>query len=268
VTKFKVEIIGDVAVVKPPYGVTPDIDEAARFAQAFLAEHKYVRSAWLAVSPVEGPHKVRRLVYLAGERRTETIYREHGCSFKVDVSKDFITPRLSYEHIRVAGLVRPGEVIINMFAGVGTFSIVIAKHSKAKVVHSIDINPDAYAHMVENIRLNKVEDRVIPYLGDAAQVVSERLVGTADRVLMPLPDIALPYLRYALLGLRDKGVIHVYLHVHASKGESPEEKAAKLVDDDLRGLGAEWRSLGSRVVRMVGPRFYQVVVDAEVVRKP
>lgn len=249
--------------MKPPYGVTPNFDEARAFALQLLSERRYIRSVWLAVSPVEGAYKVRRLEYLAGEHRTETIYREHGCSFKVDIAKDFITPRLSYEHIRVARLVRPGEVIVNMFAGVGTFSIIIARHSQAKLVHSIDLNPDAYRHMVENIRLNKVEDKVIPYLGDAAQVIKEKLIGVADRVLMPLPDLSIPYLKYALAALRGGGFIHLYLHVHAAKGEDPIDKAVREADEGFRGLGVTWRLSGARVVRMVGPRFYQVVVDAE-----
>ncbi|MGC9210127.1 MAG: class I SAM-dependent methyltransferase [Acidilobus sp.] len=262
--KFKVEIIGDIAILKPPHGVEPDVQEARRFAEAIMKEAKYIRSAWLAASPVQGPYKVRRLVHLAGEERTETVYREHGCAFKVDVSKDFITPRLSYEHIRVAKLVSPGEVVVNMFAGVGTFSIIIAKHSGARLVHSIDINPDAYAHMVENIKINRVEDKVIPYLGDAAEVIKEKLVGTADRVLMPLPDLALPYLPYAVQALRGEGVIHVYLHVHASKGEEPERNAISTVERRFAELGVTWRPESARVVRMVGPRFYQVVVDARV----
>ncbi len=151
-----------------------------------------------------------------------------------------------------------------MFAGVGTFSIIVAKHSRARLVHSIDLNPDAYKHMVENIGLNKVEDRVVPYLGDAAQVVSERLTSVADRVLMPLPDLSIPYLRYALAALRGRGTVHLYLHVHAAKGEDPIWKAAREADGGFRGLGASWSLAGARVVRMVGPRFYQVVVDAEV----
>ncbi|MGC9071868.1 MAG: class I SAM-dependent methyltransferase [Acidilobus sp.] len=260
-TKFKVEIVGDIAIIKPRYGAQPALQESKYFADRLLEHHNYIKSAWLAVSPVQGPYKVRQLVHLAGEERTETVYKEHGCAFKVDVSKDFITPRLSYEHIRVARLVSPGEVVVNMFAGVGTFSIIIARHSQAKLIHSIDVNPDAYNHMVENIRLNRVEDRVIPHLGDAAQVIIERLSGVADRVLMPLPDLALSYLPYAVQALRGKGVIHVYLHVHASKNEEPESNALFPLEEAFSNLNVDWMPEGARIVRMVGPRFYQVVVD-------
>ena len=259
---FRAEFIGDIAIVKPPYGKPVDMDAAKRYADELMKTHKFVKSVWLAAGPVSGPHKVRPLEHLAGERRTVTIYKEHGCSFVVDVARDFITPRLSYEHARIARLVRDGEVVVNMFAGVGLFSIIIAKHARPRVVHSIDINPDAYAHMVENIRLNKVEGVVVPYLGDAAEVIVNKLTGVADRVLMPLPDLAIPYLRYAVAALRERGAVHVYLHVHAAKGEDPEDKARRALAEAMSSLRVTWSSLGSRVVRMVGPRMYQVVVDA------
>ncbi|ADL19428.1 Methyltransferase [Acidilobus saccharovorans 345-15] len=263
--RFKVEVIGDIAIIKPPHGAKPDLELARRYGEELLKSPS-IKSAWLAEGPVEGPYKVRsNLVYLAGERRTETIYREHGCSFKVDIAKDFITPRLSYEHLRVAKLVRSGEIIVNMFAGVGIFSIIIARHSDAKLVHSIDINPDAFEKMVENVRLNKVEGRVLPYLGDAANVVEERLRGVANRVLMPLPDLAIPYFKYAVDAIDHEGYVHVYLHVHASKGEDPEENARKLFAEHIRNAEKiSWSFEASRIVRMVGPRFYQVVLDVYV----
>ena len=263
---FRAEFVGDIAIVKPPYGKPVDLDAARRYAEELLRLHGRVRSVWLAAGPVSGAHKVRPLKHLAGERRTVTVYREHGCSFVVDVARDFITPRLSFEHIRVARLVEEGEVIVNMFAGVGLFSIIIAKHSRPRAVHSIDINPDAYAHMVENIRVNRVEGVVIPYLGDAAEVVASKLVGVADRVLMPLPDLAIQYLGHAVAALRVEGVVHVYLHVHAGRGEDPVRRAEEALAAAMGSLRVDWASRGSRVVRMVGPRMYQVVVDAWVRR--
>lgn len=262
--KFKVEVIGDIALVKPPHGAVPDLRQAKEFAVGLLGKGG-VRSVWLASGPVTGPYKARSgLIYLAGEARAHTLYREYGCTFKVDLEKDFVTPRLSYEHMRVARMVKSNERVINMFAGVGIFSIIIAKYSNASIVHSIDINPDAYEKMVENIKLNRVEDRVVPYLGDAAEVIESRLKGSADRVLMPLPDLALPYFKYAIDALQDAGYVHIYLHVHAAKGEDPERVAASEL---VKNVGRSDISVvidRSRVVRMVGPRFYQVVLDVEV----
>jgi len=262
----RIEIIGDIALIKKP--LTSDnitIEDLRALAQALLEALPYVRSVWAAVSPVEGAFKTRRFIHLAGEKRTETIYREHGCKFLVDIAKVFITPRLSYEHRRIASLVRPGETVVNMFAGAGLFSIIIACHSSPRKVYSIDINPDAYKYMVENIRLNRVEDVVEPILGDAARIIEERLRGVATRVLMPLPELALDYLPYALEALRGRGVIHVYLHVHAPKGGDPLEESKNLVANRFQELGVRsYRVLGARKVRSVGPRKLQTVVDVEV----
>jgi len=261
----RVDIIGDVAVLKVPPGVS-DLEGLRRLGEALLGELKYVRSVWGVASPTEGAYRLRRLVHLAGEERTETVYVEHGCRFKVDVARVFVTPRLNYEHARVASLVRPGEVVVNMFAGAGLFSIIIACKSKPSKVYSIDINPHAYRYMVENVVINKVEGVVEPLLGDAAEIVKSRLRGVADRVLMPLPELALKYMYYAILALRSRGIIHVYLHVKAPGGrrEALELAAHAAREEALRSGAREATVIGARKVRSVGPRTLQVVVDLEV----
>lgn len=258
----RVEIIGDIAVIRKPFDV--DIDELKPLAEALLRRLPYVKSVWVASSPVEGEYRLRSYTHLAGEKRSRTIYREYGCSFKIDITRVYISPRLSYEHQRIARLVRPGETVINMYAGAGLFSIIIARHSKPAKVYSIDINPEAYKMMVENVKLNKLEGIVVPILGDAAEVVEKQLQSTADRILMPLPELALEHLPHALKGLRGRGWLHVYLHVFAEKGVDPRRKAVEMLAERLDELGARYRVELGRVVRTVGPRRSQVVVDVHV----
>jgi len=260
----RVDIIGDIAVLKIPPG-SADLEGLRRLGEALIRELGYVRSVWGVASPTEGAYRLRRLVHLAGEERTETVYVEHGCRFRVDVAKVFVTPRLNYEHARIASLVRPGEVVVNMFAGAGLFSVIIACKSKPAKVYSIDINPSAYEYMTENVRLNRVEGVVEPLLGDAAEVVRSRLRGVADRVLMPLPELALRYMYYGILALRRRGFIHVYLHVRApGRREALELAAYAARMEALRSGAREARVIGARRVRSVGPRTLQVAVDLEV----
>ncbi|MEM0491856.1 MAG: class I SAM-dependent methyltransferase family protein [Acidilobaceae archaeon] len=263
----RIDIVGDIAIIKKPISTSLAYDDFKLLGEALLSRLGSIKSIWLAVTPVTGPYKVREYIHLAGEPRSTTIYREHSCSFKVDIGKVFITPRLGFEHLRVAKLVESSEVVVNMFAGIGIFSIVIAKIAKPKAVHSIDINVDAYNLMVENIKINRVEGIVIPYLGDAAKIIEERLVGVADRVLMPLPDLALEYIPYALMSLREsRGVIHVYLHVRSDKEKRFYNKAIMSVRDRVESEGWSLVDAHSRVVRGVGPGLLQVVVDAKVER--
>jgi tRNA (guanine37-N1)-methyltransferase len=88
-----------------------------------------------------------------------------------------------------------------MFAGVGTFSVLMAKHGGAQTVFSIDVNPIAVEYMQTNIRLNRVQSQVAPILGDAKQVI-QGLKSVANRVTMPLPEKAFEYLDYAVLALK------------------------------------------------------------------
>lgn len=256
----KIEYIGDIAIIKPPFGKI-DLDQLKKLANYILDKNKYIKSVWLAETPVKGELKIRDYKYLAGENRSTTIYKEHGCLFKVDITKVFITPRLSYEHIRIANLVNEGERIINMFAGAGLFSIIIAKKSNPKIVHSIDINPEAYKFMEENIELNKVKNKVIPYLGDSKEIIENSLIESSDRVLMPLPDKALDYIKYALLALDKKGYVHIYLHISANKYENYLEIAKNLVKKTLDQYGVNYQVINLKEVRPVGPRLYQVVSD-------
>ena len=259
----RLDIVGDIVIIRLPVDGSIGLDDARRLAEELLGELGYVRSVWAVASPVEGPYRTRRLIHLAGDERTETEYREHGCRFRVDVAEVFITPRLNYEHRRIAELVRPGEVIVNMFAGAGLFSVIAACHARPSKVYSIDINPRAYELMRENARLNRVEGVVEPILGDAARVVAERLRGVADRVLMPLPELALDYIYYAVEALRHSGFIHVYLHVAAPRGFDPLALAAHVARERaLSHSGVrDARVEVARRVRSVGPRRVQVVVD-------
>lgn len=260
----RIEFVGDLALIRIPPGVEPGLLKP--LAERILGEFKYVRSVWGGFPGVEGEFRLRRYVHLAGEDRSETLYKEHGCVFKVDITKVYVSPVLGFEHRRVASLVQPGETVLNMYAGAGFFSIIIAKYSRPRRVYSIDLNPDAYKFMVENTRLNKVEGIVEPILGDAVRVIEERLAGSSDRVLMPLPDLALQHLPYALKALREgRGFIHVYLHVKAGRGEDYLGKAEAMLAGKLREMGVRGFTItGKRLIRTIAPRVYQVVLDAKI----
>ena len=257
----RIEVIGDLAVIRKP----PDLDLSVLrvLAQELMKRLKYVRSVWTAVTPIEGAYRVRRYVYLAGEPRSITLYKEHGCVFKIDITKVYISPALNYEHIRIAKQVQEGEFVINMFAGAGLFSIIIAKHAKPKKVISIDINPYAYELMKENIKLNKVEEIVEPVLGDAGEVVL-KYKETADRILMPLPELAYKYIPRALYALKKVGTIHIYDFISAEKEEEAINQAKTKYTTKLKELKAQPTITHVRTVRSVGPKYYQIILDIKI----
>jgi tRNA (guanine37-N1)-methyltransferase len=201
------EIIGDIAVL------TEAVNETSEqlVAHALMERHKNIKVVAKRVSPVEGIFRTRKLELIAGENRTETIHREHGCTYKLDLEKVYFNPRLAGERNRVASQLDRSneEEIIDMFAGVGSFSIQLAKRAPQSHVTAIDINPDAIRYLRENIRLNGVRN-IEAVEGDVKEIYTQ-FRDKADRIIMNLPKSAYTFLREAVSMLNPQGgFIHFY----------------------------------------------------------
>ncbi len=249
--------IGDIIIVRIPDSL---ISKKKVIGKVLLQQVKTAKSVFYQSSPVEGDFRTRNLELIVGERKTETEYKENGCRFIVDVEKAFFSPRLSTERERISNLVNEGDVIINMFGGIGMFSILAAK-KKSCTVYNIDINPVASKLCEENIKLNKLKGKVISLNGDTTKIIKEKLQDKADRVLMLLPERSDDFLDTAISSLKKHGIIHYYSHIHAEK----KQDAPKLSEEHFLNMNKmQGIILTSRVVRPVGPRFYQTVVDIEI----
>ena len=252
------DIIGDICIIE----LDSVIEKYAKeIAEAILQLHKNVHAVFLRAGDVQGIIRVRPLKFIAGEFKTETIHKENGCIFYLDVTKVYFSPRLGREHWRVAEQIRDNETVVDMFAGVGPYVIPAAKRTKA-VLYAIDINPDAHYYLKKNIIANKVGDRVIPILGDVSVVVRERLKHVATRVIMNLPKHAHKYLDTAFLALSsDGGIIHFY-----SVGREPDifENALKYIMNCAKSESKRVEILYKGKVKEIAPRKWQVVLDVKV----
>jgi len=249
--------IGDIIIVRIPDSL---LTKKKLIGETLLNEVKIAKSVFYQSSAVEGDFRTRNLEILAGEDKTETEYKEFGCKFTVDVENAFFSPRLSTERERIANLVQDGETIVNMFAGVGMFSIMIAKKKKC-TVYSIDINPIAAKLCEKNIIANKLAGNVISINGDASQIIQEQLENKSDRTLMLLPERSDEFLKSAISATKSGGIIHYYSHIHADK----KSNAGKLSEEHyLQVTPVKSEILGSKIVRAVGPRYYQTVVDVKI----
>jgi len=256
------DIVGDIAIIKMHNGNNTN---AKAVANKIMSIHRGVKSVFVQDGPILGEFRVRALRLVAGENETITRYKESGCVFAVDVEKCYFSPRLLHERSRIACLIKPDEIVVNMFAGVGCFSIIIARTLDQTKIFSIDVNPVAIKFMNENIRINRVFGKVIPLLGDSKEIIKVHLRGKADRVLMPLPEKALEYLPYALCSLKKQGGwVHYYDFQHAVGNENPVEKTRLKVAEKLDSLGVGYVFAFSRVVRRTGPNWYQTVLDIHV----
>jgi tRNA (guanine37-N1)-methyltransferase len=259
------DLVGDVAILRIPKSF-----DAERFliAQALMNKVSYVKTVLRQVGAIEGDFRTRGLEWLCGENKTMTSHREHGCTFQVDLATTYFSPRLLYERTRIAELCKNSgeyENVLNMFSGVGCFSIRIAKQLGKRHVYSVDINPDAIKYQLKNIKSNRVKGTITVILGEAKQIIESFFQQRLHRILMPLPEKAYAYLDSAIGSVsRDGGTIHYYDFTHANKDEDPVKKVIGKIDPKLRTQPRHFSVAYGRVIRSTGPNWYQVVLDINV----
>lgn len=255
-----IDFIGEVAVLEIPEELK---GHKHLIGEAILEVFKRVRSVLAKSSAIRGDYRLREYEVIAGSENTETIHKEHGCKYFLDPRRVYFSPRLSYEHKRVASQVNEGETVVDMFAGVGPFSILIAKTCNNVKVYSIDINPDAIKYLERNIYVNRVYGKVIPILGDAREVIQSGLIGVADRVIMNLPERASEYIDVACITLKPSGgIIHYY---EFAEGPYALVKVKEKLIEKISNSGREAEAITSeRSVKEVAPYRWQIAIDVKV----
>lgn len=257
------DAIGEVAIFELPKEYKDKSEEerenaAKMFAKNIMKKHKNIKSVALKTGGIKGKFRIRSFKIVAGRKSTITIHKEHGCRFKIDVSKAYYSPRLSYERKRINSLVKDGETVFVPFAGVGPFAIIIAKNHPSSTVYANELNPDAYNYLLENIKLNKVKN-IIPIPGDARDLKKQEYEGIADRVVMPLPMSADEFLDVAFFLAKKGGIVHFYYFTDSI--ESAEQKVKSAAERE----GKRIKIIESRVVRDYAPDIVEVVVDFQVI---
>jgi tRNA wybutosine-synthesizing protein 2 len=247
------QILGDIIIVSIPEELE---DKKIQIAEALISMYPKCKSV-IRDFGIEGRFRQPKRELLLGSS-TETTHREHGCLFKQDVTKVMYSKGNLEERKRMSKLGK-GETVVDMFAGIGYFSIPMAVHSRPKKIISIEINPESFAYLKENIRLNHVEDIVTPILGDCSQAAPE---GGADRVIMGYVGTTHHYLEPAIRALKRSGGI---LHYHETVPEKlamdrPEERLKEAAE----ALGKKVEVMETRRIKKYSPGVLHIVVDARI----
>ncbi|MGD0421950.1 MAG: class I SAM-dependent methyltransferase family protein [Candidatus Bathyarchaeia archaeon] len=254
------DIVGDIGILELDDELQPF---SKVIADGLMKLNPHLRMVVQKTERTSGQYRIRGTEVITGIGTTETVHVEFSSKFYLDVTSVYFNPRLAHERMRIASQVKEGEVVVDMFAGVGTYSILIAKKQLGARVFSIDLNPSAYKYLTKNVFENKVADRVTPYLGDAREFVSKS-PGIADRVIMNLPADSQSFLGAASKLLkRNGGIVHFYCF--ASRGEE-----LRYLSDTFRsGIESSGRRVVSlsflRIIKEVGPNRVQVAIDARIV---
>ena len=253
-------IVGDIAIIEVPEELENKED---LIGKALMEVHKNVNTVLKKDSERKGKFRLRDYQVIAGEEKTETIHKEFGCRIKIDLEKAYFSEREGKERHRIAEKIDEDEKILVMFAGVGPFPVVMCKlNQEIDKIYGVELNANAYELMRENIKINKVSDKVIPVLGDVREEVPE--MGEFDRILMPLPESAYEFLDLAFESCKRGGVIHLY-----GIGEKKDlfGKLENKVEETAKEMGIKYRITDKQNVLPFGIRKYKIRLDIEVLEK-
>lgn len=242
------DVVGDIAVLRIP-------DEALSYrediGEVILATHTNINVV-CHDHGVKSQYRVRDVEVIAGEQRTETVHVEYGTQIAVDVATVYFSPRLATERKRVADQVKPGDIVIDMFAGAAPFSILIARLAQPSQVYAIDINAAAVSYARRNVQRNNVADVVEVIHGDAAAVVPH--LGQVEHVIMNLPHRADEFFPLAAQAGR---IVHYYDIV----GEDNINECLKWLVETAARAGKTATIEGWRQVGTYSPAQIKIGVD-------
>ena len=221
------EIIGNrdraIAIVEIEKG-----ENAKKISKDIMKKHKNVKTVLKKMSERKGVIRTRSYRIIAGEKNTKIIHLEYGYRIFLDPRKVYFSPRESTERQRLASLVKKGERILLMFAGVGPIGIAIAKKQSDVEIVAIEINREAVKYMKKNIEINKLNGKIKYILGDVKEH-AKKYSKEFDRIIMPLPHKSELFLDEALNCLKPKGWIHLY----NIRGEEEIQDVAKEISKKI-----------------------------------
>ena len=242
------ERLGDIVILDED-----DPERARAVADAIVASDLRATTVVNRASKVSGEYRVREWDILVGET-TETVHREYGYEFRLDIADVYFSPRLATERHRVTSQVDADEHTLDMFAGVGPFAIPMAARGADAV--ACDLNPVAVEYCRENARRNGVADRVTA-INDDVREMAQAYAGWADRLVMNLPHSAGEFLDTAVELAGETCVIHYYDIQHEDDPFGPGTRAIRDAAEPAYDVAVET----GRIVRSYAPHEDNICLD-------
>ncbi len=232
-------------------------------SREILELFKKIRGVYLKTGAVIGVYRTPQIEFIAGADEPEIIHREHGISYKFDLKKIMFSKGNINERARIAQLVEPNEIIFDLFAGIGYFSLIIGQTKKPRKIYAFELNPTAYHYLVENIKLNHINEEkeiIFPILGDSKSEPL-KLTDKADRVIMGILPAPREHIDTVFKIIKNPAIVHYEGLV------KEKENIDRLFIDFKRKNTAYQRRLEVLQVNYVksyGPKLYHVTLDIKV----
>lgn len=255
------EVIGSrekaVAIVE----ISPELESKKKIiAQKIMELHKNVKSVLKKNSERKGEFRTREFELVAGDEDTEVLHKEYGYILRINPEIAYFSEREGIERQRIAQQVKENEVVMLMFAGIGSYAIaIVKKQPKIEKIYAIELNPQAVEYIKENAMINRVADKIIPIEGDVRKE-SENFFGNCNRVIMPLPLHASEFLECAINCLKERGIIHFYTLLE----KKDFSEAKRQIDAICNKMHKKYKILNERKVTEYSPKKWKVCIDFEI----
>ncbi|KAL7153608.1 hypothetical protein ABFS83_04G180800 [Erythranthe nasuta] len=141
------------------------------------------------VGAISNEFRVPKFEILAGDDNLVTEVKQYGAVFKLDYGLVYWNSRLEHEHIRLISKFQAGDIVCDMFAGIGPFAIPAAQ--KGCRVYANDLNPDSIRYLEINAKINKVANLVRAYNSDARKFISSVMEVPSNKVDSPESNTAI-----------------------------------------------------------------------------
>ncbi|MHA1986086.1 MAG: class I SAM-dependent methyltransferase [Promethearchaeota archaeon] len=252
------QTLGNIIILK----LNPQLLEKIKIiGQAYLDLLPKMRSVYINKGRVIGSFREpENIEFLLGEDNPIVDHREHGITYRFNITKIMFSQGNLNERKFLSTLVKKGEIVVDMFAGMGYFSLAIAKHSEVGHIYSIELNPIAYQTLLENIKINHLEEKIIAINGDCKkEVIALSKSGVrADRVIMGVFPAPKDYIKEALSLVKEEGTVYHYEGV-VEKDEyiTLFKEFEKVCQEEQFNCILE----SHRFVKSYGPKLFHTVLD-------
>ena len=207
----KWEYVGDIVIVK----ADPRCMKYREVIGRAFAEVLGAKTVCADVMGVSGEFRRPSMEIFYGTD-TESVRLENGIRYSFDVTKVMFASGNTDERMRMRKLDCTGETVVDMFAGIGYFTLPLAKYSCARRVFACEKNPESYRYLCRNIADNGLTGKVIPILSDNRDLLGKHF---ADRILMGYIQTTSEFVPKALSMIRPGGIIHYHDTFYVSEYE-------------------------------------------------
>jgi len=251
----KWEKIGDVITIRLP----TELNRYKNQIGKTYAEVLECKTVLQEISGISGTYREPNVKIIYGTEDTETVHKENGIKYKLNPQKIMFSSGNMDERIRMAHVSNKDETVIDLFAGIGYFTLPMAVYSKPKKIFACEINPAAYDYLCENIILNDVTSIVEPLLGDNEETAPKNI---ADRIVMGYIEETHRFLPVAIKCLKNnRGAIH-YHEVHPN--ELLPDKPLKNIQEIAEKFDRKAEILTYKHIKSYAPGVSHVVLDIRI----